>query len=226
MVSQTTGVDNAYDAMGTLVPSGNYRHIGAFAGRFAQVEPLSKSTHQSGGGAYNPMFGRPIWTYVNVMAGPVRGPQPRLAKGSQATGNPSLPGNAAMLPGYLSDNQYFPVTFAYDPVNKPAFTGTIPRTINTGTDGRSMVGTYKPHDFTPANRFNHHMRQAANWQVMEYPPDFRNLLQWQQVRKYRTQSFTLSPRPLDSSNYFLGYQINPQIAAQIGQGTMGYMGSS
>jgi hypothetical protein len=70
------------------------------------------------------------------------------------------------------------------------------------------------------------MRQAANWQVMEYPPDFRNLLAWQQARKYRIESYTLSPRPLDSANYFLGYQINPQVASQIGQTTMGYMGSS
>jgi hypothetical protein len=225
MASQTYGVDNSNASFGTLVPSSNTGNIGAAGGRYSQLAPLAK-TLQGGAGAFNPMFGRPIWSYVNIMHGPVAGPQPRLAQGTGLTGDPSLPGNAPQLPGYLSDNEYKPVTFPYDPVNNPVFWMHVPRTINTGTDGRDFtIGGWKPHDFTPAQRFNHQMRQAANWQVMEYPPDFRNLLSWQQVRKYVVQSFTLSPRPLDSANYFLGYQINPQVAAQIGQGTLGYMGS-
>lgn len=214
-----------YPQQGQTTPASNISAIGAAGGRFAQLRP-SREAQTAGAQSNNPMFGRPLWTYVQTMAGPVRGPQPRLAQGSGHTGDTSLPGNAPQLPGYLADTEYFPSTFAYDPVYQPGFTAHIPRTIGMGTDGREIVGTYQAHDFTPGQRFNHHNRQAANWQVMEYPPDFRNLLSWQQVQKYRVQSFTLSPRPLDSSNYFLGYQINPQIAAAIGQGTLGYMGSS
>lgn len=226
-MQQTSGQDNTANSsiFGIRVPAVNAANIGANLGRQGQVAPLAKST-QGGAAAFNPMFGRPIWTYVQTMAGPVRGPQPRLARGTGHTGGTSLPGNASVLPGYLSDQQYHPVTFTYDSVNRPTFTRRIPRSIRIAQDGRDIVGTYNPHEFTPGQRFFHQDRQAANWQVMEFPPDFRNLLAWQQVQRYRVQSFTLSPRPLDSANYFLGYQVNPQIAQQIGQGTMGYMGSA
>lgn len=211
---------------GQTTPASNTTNIGAAGGRTSQVQPLQKTT-QGGASAYNPMFGRPLWTYVHTMAGPVRGPQPRLAQGSGHTaGAHALPGNSSQLPGYMVDQQYFPSTFSYDPVHSDKFQGFIPRTISTGDDGRSVVGTYKPHDFTPAQRFFSSWRSAASWQVYEYPPDFRNLLAWQQVQKYRATSFTQSARPLDSANYFLGYQVNPQISAQMGQGTLGYMGSS
>jgi hypothetical protein len=131
-----------------------------------------------------------------------------------------------MLPGYLSDNQYFPVLNTYDATNKPAFMQRIPKFIPDGENGRELVGTYQPHDFTPGERRFDHMRQAASWQVQEYPPNFRNLLQWQQVRKYRVLSLTSQARPLQSSDYFLGYQINPQISAQIGQSTLGSLGGA
>lgn len=225
MVSQTTSPDNSNAGRFINIFSNNQAGVGTAGGRRGQIAPLQKSV-TGGAAAFNPMFGRPIWSYVRTMAGPVRGPQPRLARGTGLTGDPSLPGNAPQLPGYLSDQEYEPSTFSYDPVDRQDFNLRVPKTISTGDDGRSMVGSYAPHDFTPAQRFFSQNRQAANWQVMEYPPDFRNLLSWQQVQKYRIQSFTLSPRPLDSSNYFLGYQINPQVAAQMGQGTLGYMGSS
>src|SRR5260221_9157151 len=112
-MNQTSSPDNSYSARNITQPAFNMAHIGVAGGRYSQLAPLQKTTHQSGGGAFNPMFGRPAWTYVQTMAGPVRGPQPRLAKGSGRTGDPSLPGNAASLPGYLSDNQYEPSTFAY-----------------------------------------------------------------------------------------------------------------
>src|SRR5947209_3644559 len=226
MASQTNSPDNSNSARNINIPAVNASAIGAGGGRYSQLAPKPYSVAAGGPATTNPMFGRPVWTYVNTMVGPVRGPQPRLAQGTGHTGDTSLPGNAPQLPGYLSDNEYFPSTFSYDPIDSPTFLGHVPKTIGMGNNGRELIGTYQPHDFTPGTRFNHHMRQAANWQVMEYPPDFRNLLAWQQVRKYRTESFTLSPRPLDSSNYFLGYQMNPQIAAAIGQGTMGYMGSA
>lgn len=213
-----------YPPRGQTSPAQNVQSIGAFAGRFGQSAPQDTTAQQAL--TRNPMFGRPIWTYVNIAAGPVRGPQPRLARGTGHTGDASLPGNAAILPGYLADQQYEPTTFTYDPVHKKSWQQALPKTINQGNDGREVVGTYEPHDFTPGTRFLSHTRSAANWQVMEYPPDFRNLLAWQQVQKYRLQSYTLQARPLTADNYFLGYQIDPQIAAQIGQSTLGNFGSA
>jgi len=174
----------------------------------------------------NPMFGRPIWSYVKIDPSPVRGPQPRLARGTGRTGNPALPGNAAALPGYLSDQEYFPVLDSYAPQYEPRFMVEVPRSIHTGNNGRALVGTYQPHDFTPGQKFLGSYRRAAMWETMEYPPDNRNLLAWQQVQKYRVQSLTLQARPLAANNYFLGYQVQPQVQAQLGQSTLGNMGSS
>jgi hypothetical protein len=95
-----------------------------------------------------------------------------------------------------------------------------------GVNGRDLVGTYQPHDFTPGQRDFNQWRQAANWQVQEYPPDNRQLLAWQQIQRYRVQSFTQQARPLSQNDYFLGYQVNPAIQAQIGQSTLGNLGSS
>lgn len=130
-----------------------------------------------------------------------------------------------MLPGYLTDNAYFPTVFSYQPGNDQDYKIPIPRTINVGTNGRDLVGTYQPHDFVGADRFFHQGRSASNWQTMAFPPNFRNLLQWQQVQRYRVRSVTRSARVLDSSQYFLGYQTNPQVVGMIGQTGLGYMGS-
>jgi hypothetical protein len=224
--SQTSGVNNSNPLRNITQPAANWmKRIGVMGGRKKQVTP-SKETLTPGAASVSPLFGRPPWSYSNIQQGPVRGPNPRLSWGSGLTGDHSGPGNASSLPGYVSEAAYFPSTFSYDPVDNPNFTRHIPRSIGQGDDGlHALNPTYKAHDNTQADRFFHQNRQAASWQVYEYPPDYRQLLQYQQVQKYRTQSFTLSPRPLDSSNYFLGYQINPQIAAQIGQGTLGYMGS-
>ena len=174
----------------------------------------------------NPIYSRnAIWSYVTVQTGPVRGPQPRLAQGSGKTGANSLPGNAPQLPGYLADNEYFPVVFEYDTTRQEDFLKNITRTIKTGDDGRQLVGTYVPHDFTPGQRQFSHMRQSDYYQVQEYPPNVRNLLAWQQVARYRVNSLTLAARPLDQSSYFLGYQVDPQVQAQLGQVGLGYMGS-
>ncbi len=173
----------------------------------------------------NPMFGRPIWSYVDVVRGPVAGPQPRLAQGTGRTGKPSATGSGAQLPGYMSDNAYQPSPFTYQPTDRQSFEDVIARSIGIGNNGREMVGTYQPHDFTPGQRFNHQMRRAANWQLMAYPPTFRNTTAWQQVQKYRVNSVTVSARPLAANGYFLGYQVQPEIQGQIGQNALGYMGS-
>jgi hypothetical protein len=170
------------------------------------------------------LFGRPDWTYVNVVRGPVIGPQPRLAQGTGRTGAPTG-GTGAQLPGYLADNDYAPNLYSYAPTSRDDFDLQPPRTINVGSDGRELVGTYQPHDATPGQRFFHHMRRAAEWQDRTFPPNFRNLVEWQQVQKYRVLSATLSARPLPQENYFLGYTVDPQVQAKIGQSNLGYMGS-
>jgi len=178
--------------------------------------------------ATNPtLFGRPAWTYVQVQQAPRHGPQPRLAQGTGRTSiQQALPGNAAQLPGYLADNQYEPVIPDYQPPNAQVFQRKLARSISVGTDGLAAINpTYRAHDFTPADRWLGTLRSAPNWQTMNYPPDFRNLLAWQQVMRYRVNSLTVAARPLDSSQYFLGYQINPNVAKSIGQSTLGYMGS-
>lgn len=174
----------------------------------------------------NPLFRRPGWSYVGPAEAPRRGPLPRLANGTGYTAaKASPPGQAPQLPGFVADNDSYPSLNSYQPENIQNFQIPVPRTINVGSNGREMVGTYEPHDITIGQRFFHQARQAANWQVVVFPPNPRNLLQWQQAQKYRIQTLTMSARPLDSSQYFLGYQVNPQIASQIGQNSLGYMGS-
>lgn len=169
----------------------------------------------------NPMFGRPSWTYVQTLQSPVSGPSPRLAQGTGRTGDPALPGNSVQLPGYLSDNAYFPTMDEYAPEHREDNHITIPKAIPAGSNGRETVGTYEPHDFTPANRFFTQYRSASNWQVMSFPPSPRQLLSYQQVQKYNLASYVQQARPLPANNYFLGYQIDPSIAAQIGQTSNG-----
>lgn len=212
---------------GVTTPASNTSgaRVGIPGGRTAQSPVGVTSAQIAGGQVASPLFGRPQWTYTNVVAGPVRGPQPRLAQGTGRTMVGGLPGNDPMLPGYLTDNEYMPSQYTYDPVDQPTFVLRVPRTINTGNDGRELIGTYAPHDVMVGQRWNHQMRQAANWQVMEYPPDNRQLLAWKQLERYRTASMTLSARPLDSSNYFLGYQVDPRIQQAIGGNSIGYMGS-
>lgn len=166
-------------------------------------------------------------TYVQINRAPARGPQPRLAQGSGRTAaNTSLPGNAPVLPGYLTDNEYMPNVFDYIPTLRENFLSRVPRTIGVGTDGLAALNpTYKAHDFTPADRFFSHMRRAFAWQVMSYPPDTRNLLSHKQVERYQVFSNTLSARPLPKNNYFLGYQIDQETAADIGGQAQSYMGS-
>lgn len=173
----------------------------------------------------DPMFGRPNWTYVNIMRGPARGPQPKLAKGTGRTGAHSATGTGPQLPGYMSDNDYMPSPLEYLPKYNEDFTNPVPRSISTGVNGRGLVGTYEPHDITIGQRFFHQMRSAANWQAIEFPPSFRNSIPWQQAQLYRVTSATVSAKPLLGNQYFLGYQVQSTIQGQIGQNALGYMGS-
>src|SRR5262249_2812779 len=147
---------------------------------------------------------------------------PRLAQGTGRTGKPASPGTGAQLPGYVSDNAYQPSPYAYQPAYNDNFEENIPRTINVGQDGRSIVGTYQPHDFTPGQRFLHQMRSAKYWQNQSFGPGFRNTIAWQQVQKYKVRSSTISAQPLSNASYFLGYQVQPEVQSQIGQSSLGY----
>lgn len=164
------------------------------------------------------------WNYVQVVRGPVAGPQPRLAQGSGRTGSPTG-GTGANLPGYVSDNDYRPNPFSYNPPLRESFVNRLPRSIGEGIDGNALVGTYRAHEFAIGDRWNYQMRSASAWQLQEYPPSYRDLIQWQQAMKYRVGSTTRSARPLPKANYFLGYQVNPDMAAKFGQNALGYMGS-
>lgn len=224
MASQTRGVDNSPSARNILQYAQNPFNQGGASGSPPRIGlQLSATQNQI---IANPMFGRPIWSYIKVAPGAVRGPQPRLAQGTGHTGDPSLPGNAARLPGYLSDQQYEPVEFTYAPPNDPRFQARLPRTINVGDDGlHALNPTYRAHENVQADRWQAINRKAEMWEVMEFPPGPRNLLAWQQVQKYRLMTLTLQARPLTQDNYFLGYQVQPQVQANIGQTTLGYMGS-
>jgi hypothetical protein len=172
----------------------------------------------------NPAYaGGAIWSYVKVQQGPVRGPQPRLAQGTGRTGTPAPAGQASKLPGYLSEQEYKPAGFEYAPENREAFLLRYPPNIGVAVNGRDLVGTYDPHDSTPGRLFSGHMRRAQYWQVQEFPPNVRQLLAWQQVMRYRVNNLTMSARPLNQSNYFLGYVVDPQVSSAIGATGLGYM---
>jgi len=193
----------------------------------------------------NPLFGRPVQRapYTQYQTQGALGPplagnyqggatlqQPRQM-GTGLTGRPSPPGIAPVLPGYMSSNAYQPSgQQEYAPDLEPDFLQRIPATLNTpGTyDGIAMLGTYRAHDFVFGAgdmRFNHQKRSAPNWQVMMFPPDFRQLLQRQQVMKYNVRSYTQSSTPVRQTDYFLGYYTQPAVAAKLGVGGLGYMGS-
>lgn len=225
MASQTYGRDNSNPTQSIPFYAQNPFNALA-AGRSTARLPL-QYTSTNPQVFSNPMFGRPIWSYVGIAPGGTTGPQPRLAQGSGRTGDPALPGNAARLPGYLSDQEYQPVEFTYAPGYEPRFMLQLARTIHQGDDGlHALNPTYRAHENVQADRWSAARRTAEMWQTMEFPPGPRNLMAYQQVQRYRIQSLTLQARPLAQSNYFLGYQVQPQVQANIGQSTLGYMGNS
>lgn len=146
----------------------------------------------------------------------VPGPVSKLGYGTGRTGCKALPGTAAMIPGYAQVYEYFPNFFGYYPRYRRNFTLLPPRKGVAANDGLELVGTYRPHDFTPAQLFFSHMRRAPYWQIQEYPPNFRNLLEALKVERFRTESRTVMARPLTTQNYFMGYMTNPSTAARLG----------
>ncbi len=177
----------------------------------------------------NPLLNNAIWQYVTSSSAPVAGPQPRLSVGTGNTaGAKNSSGGSNLMGGFATEPDYNPSLPSYSPVDKHSFTTPIPRTIQQGDDGlHALNPTYRAHDFYPGTRFFHQSRQASNYQVMAFPPSFRQLLNYQQVRKYVVLSRTLQARVLTRDDYFFGYQVDPSVAASIGGfNALGNMGSA
>lgn len=146
----------------------------------------------------------------------VPGPVSKLGYGTGRTSGKASPGTQTVLPGYASVYAYFPTLFGYYPRYRRNFTVLPPKSIGTGDDGVELVGTYRAHDFVIGQRFFSHMRRAPYWQIQEYPPTFRSLLEALKVERFRTESRTVMARPLMTQNYFMGYITNPSTAERIG----------
>jgi hypothetical protein len=146
----------------------------------------------------------------------VPGPVSKLGYGTGRTGQRGIPGTAAMIPGYAQVYSYFPSFFGNYPRYRRNFQLDIPKHHEAASDGLEVVGTYRAHEFLVGQRFFSHMRRAAYWQIQEYPPNFRNLLEALKVERFRTESRTVMARPLTTQNYFMGYMTNPSTAARLG----------
>ena len=158
----------------------------------------------------------------------VVGPVAKLGYGSGRTGGKASIGHDAMLPGYASVYDYYPSFFGNYPRYRRNFHLLPPKSIPVGSDGIELVGTYRAHDSTVGQRFFSHMRRAPYWQIQEYPPNFRNLLEALKVERFRTESRTVMSRPLLAQNYFMGYVSNPATIERLGLGSnaMGSLGST
>lgn len=169
----------------------------------------------------SPSFARPGWAYLTPVAMPQRGPTPRLARGSGGSGYDNR--SQGFYPGaYLAHGDYKPSPMDYNPSTNPRFLQRIPQTIHVGDDGlHALNPTYRAHDFFVAQYMPESNRSSANWQVMSYPANWRNLLQHQQVAKYAPYNQVTMAYPLPQSNYFLGYRIDSTQAAALGSSGMG-----
>ena len=151
----------------------------------------------------------------------IPGPVSKLGYGTGRTGRTAPPGNQVNIPGYASVYEYFPNFFGYYPRYRRNFQLEIPKHGQAANDGIEVVGTYRAHDFTIGQLFFSHMRRAPYWQVQEYPPNFRSLLEALKVERFRTESRTIMARPLTTQNYFLGYVTNPTTAKRLGVSNAG-----
>lgn len=179
----------------------------------------------------NPLFGRPGITYTPRVSNSQAGPLPKMSVGSGQTGQASNRSTAGFVPaGHISVvEDYQPVGLDNEPYQVDTFTrpNVPPKTINAGTNGRELVGTYEPHDFTPAQRFFQQWRAAQLWMSPVFGPSWRNLLVWQQVAKYNLYNAMAQSRPLSQTDYFAGYVTPDNVGVQgsgmgVSGGTLGY----
>lgn len=188
----------------------------------------------TGPNVVSPLFGRPGFNYAYWKPQTRLGTALKGAPGSGRTGghaNRSLGFQSAAYATeqYIDLNQYdyTPTTNPYYGIKNENNGSSIPRSINVADDGIELLGTYRAHDSTPADRFFKQGRSAAMWEDMTYGPQYRWLLPYQQVARYNIYTELALSRMLPPNAYFLGYQTQPAVAAQLmnsgGQGApIGY----
>lgn len=173
----------------------------------------------------NPMFGRPGYSYARAVQTPQGGPVPKLSFGSGQTGGVDNRSTGAQAGGYLAENDYKPQGLEYANAVNDNGEFVPPKSIGVGYNGRHLVGTYDPHDFVMAQYTQSQRRSSAMWQQIGYPPQWRQLLNWQVVRRYNLLNTIAASRPISQNDYFLGYQVNPQnpsAGINPGYGSLGY----
>lgn len=155
------------------------------------------------------------------------GPAPVLSIGTGRTAAPTMGTEwTALSPSYVPAPEYeIRSSVEYSPPWNEDRVRRIPRAIDAGFDGRAIVGTWKAHDFTPVQRDFFQMRSVPNWQEQAFPIGYRQLLQYQQARRYVVTTPTQSSMPLSRNSYSLGYVTTPEVASQIGMNALGYLGS-
>jgi len=201
---------------GWVIPSWNTAQQGGPKAGPAPAFAGSQPNQPQNQPVRNPMFGRPGWTYTNVSQVSGTGPFPRLSQGTGLTGKGANRQKDGFLAGgYISTNNYQPDGFDYQPRVNENWLQRINKHGYAATNGRELVGTYEPHDFTPAEYGLRMSRAAPNWQEMTYPPGWRNTTGWQQVARYNLYQQMAQARPIDQQAYFLPYILQPNVASTL-----------
>lgn len=175
-----------------------------------------------GGSGIGVLFGRPGFEYMPSTPAPRGGPTPKLSVGTGLTGRPDDrsrgPSGVLSLTGYSQDEPYVPAGgMEYSPPTDEQWMRRVPRGIGFGDDGLLALNpTYRAHEAGTADRQNNMYRSSGPWQDMTFGPSSRELLARQQAMRYNLYNQTTMARPLSPSDYFLGYQTPPMVAAQIG----------
>lgn len=174
------------------------------------------------------LFGRPGYTYTATVVPPQSGPTPKQSYGSGLTGAPQSRQRQFAAGGFIEAvEDYQPMGFSQQPAGDDTNMRMLPVSIGVGTDGNKELNpTYNPHDFTPAERFLGALRAARTWLEPTFGPGWRSLLQQQLVKRYNLYNQIAMSRPLQNSDYFLGYQTTIDTAGSLGiqGGPMGSLG--
>ena len=173
----------------------------------------------------SPLFGHPGWSYVYSKPAWRWGPTAKLAPGTGHTNIGARSNrNQGFQPTGYGTVQFIDVNqYDYSPDTDPNYglkaernNSSLPRSIPFANDGAELVGTYRAHDSTPADRFFKQGRSSSNWQDMTFGPDYRYLTEYQGVGRYNLYNSIALVRPLSPNDYFFGYVTQPNVASQIG----------
>lgn len=169
-----------------------------------------------------------IYYYTQAPPAPQNLPAPVLSTGTGRTGPIAGAGYAAILPGYVSDPNYVGNAFDYAPPDREnRFFRPPMQGIGQGVDGLAALNpTQRAHEFAVASYTQSQFRSAPYWQIQSFGPDFRLLLERQQVARYRNFNQVLAARPLSQADYFAGYTTPLSTSATIGASNFGYLGNN